>query len=398
MLLGENSGALRAFAQRTVLALSACLILGAADASAQCVGDCDGDGTVSVSELIRGVNINLGNQDVSVCPAMDDNSDGSVAVNELIKAVNNNLNGCNFVTPTPTATAEPTATPVVHEAVCSLDEDASELNLIVSIGKLLLFPEADIGVRCEDFGTGDLSCTCDVQTFDAVNIPGLGDVCIAPFAGCPARVADCDGDNGIDATVLADRNIGACTGTSDCSDSCDAYCGDLGPGYSSQSSACEDFCTGGSNDGGMCTLDSDCPDGSCGGPDGGVEGEICNCVCAEPATGSGTTGGISCALGVAITVELDEDGVCGNVTPSIFLSPLCGELTSGTASGLMENAFNIPGMTLPGEGGPSELTGVAGSCDDVRSGSVSGVTMVGHLGFFGSSVGDILAEIVFPCK
>ncbi len=64
-------------------------------ASAQCVGDCDGDGTVSVSELIRGVNINLGNQDVSACPAMDADGNGSVAVNELIQAVNNNLNGCS---------------------------------------------------------------------------------------------------------------------------------------------------------------------------------------------------------------------------------------------------------------------------------------------------------------
>ncbi len=80
-----------------------------------CVGDCDGDGTVMINELIRGVNITLGNHDVSTCPAMDGNDNGSVAVNELIQAVNNSLNGCNAVAPTPSEsprTPTPTPTPV----------------------------------------------------------------------------------------------------------------------------------------------------------------------------------------------------------------------------------------------------------------------------------------------
>ncbi len=62
--------------------------------SGSCVGDCNGDGEVAINELIRGVNINLGNADVSTCPAMDGSGDGEVAVNELIQAVNNSLNGC----------------------------------------------------------------------------------------------------------------------------------------------------------------------------------------------------------------------------------------------------------------------------------------------------------------
>lgn len=59
-----------------------------------CVGDCDGNGVVAINELIRGVNINLGNADLSTCPAMDGSGDGAVAINELIQAVNNSLNGC----------------------------------------------------------------------------------------------------------------------------------------------------------------------------------------------------------------------------------------------------------------------------------------------------------------
>jgi len=63
-------------------------------ARAQCVGDCDSSGTVSINELIRGVNISLGLQDLSMCEAMDGNGNNAVAINELIQAVNFSLDGC----------------------------------------------------------------------------------------------------------------------------------------------------------------------------------------------------------------------------------------------------------------------------------------------------------------
>jgi YVTN family beta-propeller protein len=59
-----------------------------------CAGDCDGDGEVSISELIRGVNIALGNDPVSNCPAFDTSGDGEVAISEIIAAVNAALSGC----------------------------------------------------------------------------------------------------------------------------------------------------------------------------------------------------------------------------------------------------------------------------------------------------------------
>jgi len=49
---------------------------------------------VTVNELIRGVNIALGNADISTCPAFDRNGDGMVSINELIAAVNAALDGC----------------------------------------------------------------------------------------------------------------------------------------------------------------------------------------------------------------------------------------------------------------------------------------------------------------
>jgi hypothetical protein len=62
--------------------------------SGHCVGDCNGDGTVTVDELITGVNIALGNQSIDACPALDANGDGIAEINELIAAVAAALTGC----------------------------------------------------------------------------------------------------------------------------------------------------------------------------------------------------------------------------------------------------------------------------------------------------------------
>ncbi|MDX2169138.1 MAG: hypothetical protein SF182_18865 [Deltaproteobacteria bacterium] len=59
-----------------------------------CVGDCNGDGEVTVNDLIVGVNIALGSQPVSACQAFDPDGDGMVGIGELIQGVNNALDGC----------------------------------------------------------------------------------------------------------------------------------------------------------------------------------------------------------------------------------------------------------------------------------------------------------------
>lgn len=60
----------------------------------ECVGDCNGNGEVTVDELIRGVNIALGSAAIEQCPEFDTNENGEITVNELIQAVNSALNGC----------------------------------------------------------------------------------------------------------------------------------------------------------------------------------------------------------------------------------------------------------------------------------------------------------------
>lgn len=60
----------------------------------RCLGDCNGDGRISVDELVRGVAIALGNVPFAACAAFDRNGDEEVAVHELISAVNAALTGC----------------------------------------------------------------------------------------------------------------------------------------------------------------------------------------------------------------------------------------------------------------------------------------------------------------
>jgi hypothetical protein len=64
------------------------------DTPVQCTGDCDGGGTVSISELILSVNISLGATSASACPAVDRDHSGTVTIDELIAAVTNAANGC----------------------------------------------------------------------------------------------------------------------------------------------------------------------------------------------------------------------------------------------------------------------------------------------------------------
>src|SRR5260221_9289588 len=61
--------------------------------SQTCVGDCDQNGVVTITDLLLGVNIVLGEKPVSACPAFE-NSEGKVDMPQLIKGVNNALEGC----------------------------------------------------------------------------------------------------------------------------------------------------------------------------------------------------------------------------------------------------------------------------------------------------------------
>lgn len=59
-----------------------------------CSADCDGSGTVGISELVTCVNIALGGVPLSTCTACDPDNSGTVGISELILAVNAALTTC----------------------------------------------------------------------------------------------------------------------------------------------------------------------------------------------------------------------------------------------------------------------------------------------------------------
>ena len=140
-----------------------------------CVGDCGGDGSVTVDELLTMVNIALGNTPNSACPAGDADSSGDISVNEIVAAVNNALNGCAPVpTPTPTSTPtpvlapteSPTATPDTGTSTFkgTLAATTGRFNYNVTLG----LPGSD--AACNTKFPGSHTCTyAELQTADAAN-------------------------------------------------------------------------------------------------------------------------------------------------------------------------------------------------------------------------------------
>jgi hypothetical protein len=59
-----------------------------------CSGDCNRDCSVTVDEIILGVNIALGRASLPACVAFDESNDGEITIDELVKGVNHALIGC----------------------------------------------------------------------------------------------------------------------------------------------------------------------------------------------------------------------------------------------------------------------------------------------------------------
>ena len=103
----------------------------------RCVGDCDASGDVNITELIRGVNIALGEAPLDRCPAFDANDSGEVTVNELIVGVNNALAGCPIsgATPTPTGgvVVSPTPGPITDAVAGGVAVVANGMSVIPGV-------------------------------------------------------------------------------------------------------------------------------------------------------------------------------------------------------------------------------------------------------------------------
>ncbi|MBX3025629.1 hypothetical protein KF840_12050 [bacterium] len=297
----------------------------------------------------------------------------------------------------------------IGAATCTLDA-SSQLALGTAALSLPLAASGTLNIACGSAGPdGAANCTCDVGAFAPIVIMSLGDVCVHPAAGCTPGKIDCNGGTSLNASLVADHDIGSCSGDANCKTQCDAYCG--GISSSRLTYGCEGFCQGGSNHGGACTLDSQCPGGQCPGKDPvpPAHAGTCNCSCQSQGLGApAAAGNMACEVGTQIDVELPSNGTCGD-TVTIALPPICGGVTTTTASGGILNADKAMGITVPPYGTlvnppfgygtyPNSLTGVATSCASLSGSSVSGLKLVGHLAFPDSTLGDILAMNSFVCQ
>ncbi len=76
----------------------------------ECAGDCNGNGTIGIDELVVQVAISLQAQPLARCLAADTNGDTLVSIDELVRGVSGALYGC-VPAATPTETQPPTSTP-----------------------------------------------------------------------------------------------------------------------------------------------------------------------------------------------------------------------------------------------------------------------------------------------
>ena len=96
---------------RAALALTLALVLTAGPSAAACP-DCDGDGAVSINEIVTGIAIALGRARLGACPTFDRNADGAVSIDELVTGITAALDGCEpTATPSASPSPSPTATP-----------------------------------------------------------------------------------------------------------------------------------------------------------------------------------------------------------------------------------------------------------------------------------------------
>jgi hypothetical protein len=135
---------------------------------AACPGDCRGDGTVTVDDLLIGVNLILEIVPLSRCPVFDVNGDAHVTIDDLIIALNAALNGCP-ATPTPTPTGTPTVTPtptVTDTPTATVTPTVNHAPLVPTRSIYRAYPGYEIR-----FAVGAVDPENDAIVYTADNLP-----------------------------------------------------------------------------------------------------------------------------------------------------------------------------------------------------------------------------------
>ncbi len=180
-----------------VLIVGWCLLLVAAAASAQCPGDCNGDGVVRIDEMVQGVRIALGDASLDVCPLFDASGDGAGRIEELVAPANSALSGCP-ATPSPRATETPSPSPSASATLTETATPAATPTIPAVAGKW----------REEPLSIGDSTCLPIFNEFLAAQFEGRGacDQDVVSTAETTVRVTDCS-DQAVDGTLDRDGTI-----------------------------------------------------------------------------------------------------------------------------------------------------------------------------------------------
>ena len=145
-------------------------------AAAECVGDCNQDGKVTVDELVTMVDIALGDTSFAACVLGAGKANQQVRIEEIVAAVDAAVNGCTGVprvTPTPTST--PVPPPVCGNGRIEPPETCDQGNLVDGDG-------------CDSHCQVETDCHCSLEPSVCVCFP-TGCVVPNPLCSVPPATA-----------------------------------------------------------------------------------------------------------------------------------------------------------------------------------------------------------------
>lgn len=195
-----------------------------------CVGDCNRDCQVDVSEIIVGIGIALGEAGIDACASFDADGSDAVEVHEIVGAVQVALDGCarelSFAEPTPYEVGNAPRSLVLHDFdgdgfldVATGNHGSDDVSLLINDGKAVLAEQdrvvvghVPLGIAAGDFdgdGNGDVA-TANGGSANVSVLFGNGDGQLGRRVDLPAGTdartilaADVDGNGELDLVVAA---------------------------------------------------------------------------------------------------------------------------------------------------------------------------------------------------
>jgi cysteine-rich repeat protein len=345
---------------------------------------------------------------------------------------------------------------------CKTDSDCPNSGTCTGAGTCLL-AGLQLVPGTEDGGTHEIPLTIPQSSLllNPAAVTSIGTVCVLA-GGNGSGVIDCDGGRpNINATLNRDHNttpnkicivgpkIGqSCTSNSNCGTGGVCNLGNSGSANglpddptctnqivqpdSSVSYACLEGtkqCSGGTNDGSICTTDTDCPMGSCIYCNinpvflGGAHPGVCNSPQQVLQSGTFGAGSMAVSLPLAISVlsapaptppvdwgpdhlactDDDSERPPGTPTPAP-LPPVSVTLSTGTNTVNIYDAGNVagnrigPGALCSGKPCVAQVTGQGLSCTDLSANNLTGLRFGGGFPAIETQAGDIATIFQFSAQ